>query len=184
MKELWDGRISEWGPDIAFLGLAAPFVSTIEARKSFLNLIQQKESLASCPPAIENGLWAVTGMVGEFSEARPHPETGTIEGHAHGEALFSFVQQSHERDGYDYFDVGANLELPGVPSSFGGVSGGGLWDVHLSMAKSGTISWDGKRYFRGVAFWETEKSGSQRIIRCHGSKSVFEKAWELRGLPQ
>ena len=187
-KELWKGEVSEWGPDIALLKLAPPVIPTITARKSFLNLSRQKEALTSCPPATENGLWAVTGMVGEFSEFQPHPETRTIEGHVHGTAFFSSVQQVHQRDGYDYFDLGANLQLPGVPSSFGGLSGGGLsggglWEIKLSMTNSKEISWDEKRYFRGVAFWQSEVSDDQRMIRCHGPKSIFEKAWESWALP-
>ena len=178
-KELWKGEVSEWGPDIALLKLAPPVIPTITARKSFLNLARQKEALTSCPPATENGLWAVTGMVGEFSEFQTHPETRTIEGHVHGTAFFSSVQQVHQRDGYDYFDFGANLQLPGVPSSFGGVSGGGLWEIKLSMTKFERVSWNERRYFRGVAFWHSEVSDGHRMIRCHGPKSIFENAWEL-----
>ena len=183
-KELWSGKLSEWGPHIALLRLPSPVVLTISAHKSFLNLSLQKESLPSCPPTTENGFWAVTGMVGEFSEVQKHPETRTLEGHIHGEAFFSAVQQTHEHNGYDYFDLGANLKLPGVPSSFCGVSGGGLWDIKLSLTKSNEISWDEKRYFRGVAFWQSESSNDQRMIRCHGPKSIFEKSWELWALPR
>jgi hypothetical protein len=183
-KEVWGGKIQEWGPDIALLKLAPSDVATIKAHKSFLPLAQQKEALAACPPVIENGLWAVTGMVGKFTEVQANTEEKTVVCHIHGEAFISAVQQTHERDGYDYFDIGANFELPGVPSSFVGVSGGGLWEVRLSMAEStGKISWDGKRYFRGVAFWESKKPDGQGIIRCHGPKSIFEKAWDSWGLP-
>lgn len=182
-QELWDGKVSEWGPDIALLKLAPSDVATIKAHKSFLNLAQQKEALAACPPVIEKGLWAVTGMVGEFTEVQPNPEARTVTCHIYGEAFISAVQRTHEHNGYDYFDLGANLQLPGVPSSFVGVSGGGLWQINLSMAKSGTISWDGKRYFRGVAFWESEKTDGHRMIRCHGPKSIFEKAWDSWALP-
>lgn len=185
VKELWNGKISEWGPDLALLRLAPQFGSTVAARKSFMNLIQQKELLASCQPASEKELLAVTGMAGEFSEITSHPEEKTVEVHADGKAFFSLLQQKHQRDGYDYLDLGANLKLSGVPSSFIGVSGGGLWQIKLSMAKSGTISWDGKRYFRGVAFWQSaEDSDGRRIIRCHGPKSIFEKAWESWALPR
>jgi hypothetical protein len=183
-EELWNGQISEWGPDIALLRLATAFVPTITAHKSFLNLARQKESLASCPPVTENGLWAVTGMVGEFSEFQAHPQAKIIEGHVHGSAFITSVQQAHQRGEYDYFDLGANLQLPGAPSSFGGVSGGGLWEVKLSMTKSKEISWNEKRYFRGVAFWQSEVSDDHRMIRCHGPKSIFEKAWESWALPR
>jgi len=184
VEELWSGKLLEWGPDMALLKLPAPVVPTISAHKSFLNLALQKGSLASCPPTTESGLWAVTGMVGEFSEVQKHPETRILEGHVHGEAFFSAVQLTHEHDGYDYFDLGADLKLPGVPSSFSGVSGGGLWDVKLSISKSNKdIRWDGKRYLRGVAFWQSEGSTDRRIIRCHGPKSIYERAWESWSLP-
>jgi hypothetical protein len=178
-KELWKGEISQWGPDNALLKLAPAVISNITARKSFLNLAIQKEAITSYPPPTENGLWAVTGMVGEFSEFQLHPEAKTIEGHIHGTAFFSSVQQVHQQDSYNYYDLGANLQLSGVPSSFGGVSGGGLWEIKLSMTKSEKLSWDEKRYFRGVVFWQSEVSDGHRMIRCHGPKSIFEKAWEL-----
>jgi hypothetical protein len=182
-KEVWGGKIQEWGPDIALLKLAPSDVGTIKAHKSFLNLAQQKEALSECLPVIEKGLWAVTGMVGEFTEVQADTETRTVTCHIHGEAFISAVQRTHELNGYDYFDLGAKLELPGVPSSFVGVSGGGLWQINLSMAQSGTISWDGKRYFRGVAFWESKEPDGQGIIRCHGPKSIFEKPWDSWVLP-
>ena len=74
VKELWGGKISEWGPDIALLRIPPFFVSTIEARKSFLNLAQQKDSFATSQAATKHGLSAVTGMVGEFTEIQANPE--------------------------------------------------------------------------------------------------------------
>ena len=183
-KQLWNRENPEWGPDLALLELARPFVSTIAAHKSFLNLAQQRAMLAVHPPATEKGLWAVTGMVGKFSAVQRLPETRTIEANVQGRAFFSVTHQTYQRDGYDYLDPIAKLELPGVPSSFGGVSGGGLWEVGLSMTKSGTISWDGKPHFRGVAFWQSADSDGSRVIRCHGPRSIFERAWELWELPR
>ena len=184
VKQLRDRKNPEWGPDLALLQLARPDVSTIAAHKSFLNLAQEKATLAVHPSATEKGLWAVTGMVGEFSPVQRFPEVKTIEAIAQARAFFSTVQQTHQRGGYDYLDFGAKLELPGVPSSFGGMSGGGLWEVGLSMAKSGTISWDERQHFRGVAFWQSEPFDGRRVIRCHGPRSIFESAWESWELPR
>jgi hypothetical protein len=183
-KNLWNRENPEWGPDLALLELARPFVSTIAAYKSFLNLAQQRRMLATHPPATEKGLWAVTGMVGQFSEVQRRPEARTIEANVKGRAFFSVVHQTHWRNGYDYLDLSAKLELPDVPSSFGGVSGGGLWEVGLSMTKSGTISWNGRRNFRGVAFWQSPPCDGRRVIRCHGPRSIFERAWVSLALPQ
>jgi hypothetical protein len=182
-QELWGGEISKWGPDIALLNLTPSDVATIKAYKSFLNLARQKDALVEFPPAIEKGLWAVTGMVGEFTEVQASAETRSVATHIQGEAFHSVVHGTYEHDGYDYFDLAANWKLAGVRSSFGGVSGGGLWQIKLSMAESGTISWDGKRYFRGVAFWESKTPNGDGIIRCHGPKSIFQKAWGSWSLP-
>ncbi len=183
-KEIWNRGNPEWGPDLAMMMLSPAFVSRIKAHKSFLNLTQQRATFAGHPPATEKGYWAVTGMVGQFSEVQNHPQARTIVGIAQVRALFSRIHKTHQRDGYDYLDHIAKLELPGVPSSFDGVSGGGLWEVGLSMTKSGKISWDGRRHFRGVAFWQSAESDGYRVIRCHGPRSVFERAWESWALPR
>lgn len=183
VKQVWDRENAEWGPDLALLQLPPSVVSTMKVHKSFLNLTLQKAALGARPVRTEAGLWTITGMVEQFSEVHQHPESSIVEVTAPAKAFFSMIQQTHDRKGYDYFDCGVMVNLPGVPLSFGGVSGGGLWEVGVSMAKSGKISWDGKRYFRGVAFWQSGVSGGRRIVRCHGPRSIFTKAWELWQLP-
>ena len=177
VKSVWSHENPEWGPDLALLELPRPLVSRIGAHKSFLNLRQQRSTLATHPPALGR-CWAVTGMVGQFSEVQSRPQDGIIEANIQARAFFSLIQQTHLREGYDYFDAGAKANLMGVPSSFGGLSGGGLWEIGLSMTKSGAISWDGQRHFRGVAFWQSRLSDGRRMIRCHGPQSVFERAWD------
>lgn len=183
VKLAWDGKISEWGPDLALLELPSSVVPTIEAYKSFLNLVQQKEMLAA--EALSDKVpWVVTGMVGEFSKFAHHSDKRIVTATAEARALFSGLDQISQKNGYDYLDLIADLGLSEVPRSFEGVSGGGLWQIGLYRDKSERIAWDGKRYFRGVAFWQTEVSVGQRRIRCHGPQSVYEKAWGLWKLPK
>jgi hypothetical protein len=182
-KQLWDRRSPEWGPDLALLTLPRPVVSTIAQYKSFLNLALHRSTIAAHPPAVAKGLWAVTGMVGQFSRVQRVPEAHATEATAEARAFFSVMQRTEVRAEYDYLDVSAKLELPGVPSTFGGMSGGGLWEVGLSMSKAGTLSFDGRRHFRGVAFWESGPSDGRCVIRCHGPQSLFERAWVEWGLP-
>ena len=179
-KELWSGE-NEWGPDLALLELPPSSVATIAAYKSFVNLALHRSKLGAHPPTTEKGLWAVTGMVGEFNQVQRGRDVS--EGTAEARAFLSSMCTPQRRNGYDYIDVKAKLNLPGVPSTFRGVSGGGLWDVGLSLTKSGTVCFDGRRYFRGVAFWEIPLSDRQCVIRCHGPRSIFETAWAEWGLP-
>ena len=182
-KLLWNPNGGEWGPDLALLRLPLPSVSTIEARKSFLNLAKQKTTFAaSHAQATEKRFWAVIGMVEQFSEVQPSLESGPTQVDIQMRAFFSIISKTHQRDGYDYFDLSAKLGLPGVPSTFAGVSGGGLWEIRLLIKESGEIVWDEKRHFRGLVFGQTPEANGRRLIRCHGPQSIFERAWESWGL--
>jgi hypothetical protein len=131
---------------------------------------------------MEKALWAVMGVVGQSSQVTPRAETGLVVANIRGEAFFGVTCTADAHGGYDYLTTYAKTTLPGVPSSFGGVSGGGLWQIDLTM-KKGTeaISWE--LHFRGVAFWEEPKPPDQIAIRCHGPRSIFEKAWAEWNLP-
>jgi hypothetical protein len=180
-KMLWNQHRPMWGPDLALLEIPQPYLSTIAARKSFLSLPRQERRLSEYPPKTKKGLWMVMGMVEEFSHVDVYSEITTVNAHIQYRAFFSLVLRAHEHREFDYFDVSAKLALHDVPSSFGGVSGGGLWQVCLSKDISGTISWDGERHFRGVAFWQSAVSDARRVIRCHGPRSIFETAWKEWG---
>ena len=180
-KQLWGTENPEWGPDLALLELPRACVSIIATYKSFLNLALHKSMFDSHPPA-EKAFWAVTRLVGQFSGVEQGSDT--VEGDAQTRTFLGPVCHMHSRGGFDYFEPSAKLGLAGVPASFGGVSGGGLWEIGLSMKDSGTVYFDGRRYFRGVAFWQTAPSDGRRAIRCHGPRSIFEMAWESWDLPK
>ncbi len=180
-KRLVVSEYSEWGPDLALLELPPHMIATIGARKSFLNLAKRRSMLASHPPQMDKALWAVMGLVGQSSEVKPSPEIGVVVANLRAEAFFAVTCNANRRNGYDYLTTYAKTTLPGVPSSFKGVSGGGLWQVTLKI-KAGTIVWPGEHHFRGVAFWQEPEPPDQISIRCHGPRSIFEKAWETWGL--
>jgi hypothetical protein len=176
---------TEWGPDLALLEIPPHFVPTIKGRKSFLNLARRRGMLGTNPPRMEKALWAVMGMVQETSEVRPREESGRVPVNIRGEAFFGVTVIEDNRDGYDYLTTHAKTTLPNVPASFKGVSGGGLWEIGLTMKKAtGEISWDLEHHFRGVAFWEQPKPPDEVAIRCHGPRSIFQNAWAQWGLSE
>jgi hypothetical protein len=175
---------AEWGPDLALLEVPPNLVAAIRARKSFLNLALRRSMLSSHPPQMEKAVWAVIGLVGGSSTVELHDQTGVAIANLRAEAFFAWSCTEDLRDGYDYLSLTARTTLPGVPSSFKGVSGGGLWQIGLKMEKStGAISWEGEHHFRGVAFWEEPRPPDRVAIRCHGPRSIFEKAWAEWRLP-
>ncbi len=183
-RQVWGGKKNQWGPDLAFLELSPKDYSTLSASKSFLNFTKQKAELADNSPETAKRLWVIMGLVAEFSTVDPKPKEGKVSSRPVCRGMFSTIHNTHERNGHDYFDAGVNQGLEGVPTTFGGVSGGGLWQVDLSKNKDGEFYWNEKPHLRGVAFWETEPVNGRRFVRHHGPKSIFETAWKEWGFPE
>lgn len=81
------------------------------------------------------------------------------------------VRLWEDNKGYDYIDV--EVDSAGsdqVPSSFEGVSGGGLWQLVQEPDQESTA------VLIGVPFLQSEPVGTKRIITCHGVCSVYELA--------
>jgi hypothetical protein len=77
--------------------------------------------------------------------------------------------QAHGLAEVDYIDLDIDTAIAGVPADFGGVSGGGLWNVFLYRDGS-TDKW--LRVFVGTAFHQSLPANGHRIIRCHAAQSV------------
>jgi hypothetical protein len=172
----------EWGPDLALLEIPRGLVGAIAARKSFLNLARQRVNHEARPLRIDRALWAIIGLVRESSEVRPRVDSGVVDAELRVSAFFGVACIAEQRNHYDYLSLSGKTTLPGVPSSFDGVSGGGLWQIPLAI-DNGTVILGGARKFCGVAFYQQPQSSEQLAIRCHGPESIFKRAWRLWGLP-
>jgi hypothetical protein len=75
--------------------------------------------------------------------------------HADVQIMGRFVEpQPQDHGEYDYFDFEMDSSSPGMPKSWGGVSGGGLWRVLVYHSpETGKIDW--AQRLKGVAFWES-----------------------------
>ncbi len=177
-------ELGAFGPDLALLELPSISVGRIKAHKTFLNLVQQRQAFLTDPLELDLGIWAVTGMSGAESEINAQPEEKSLIANVQGRASFSGVRTKFKRDDWDYVDVSADLGLVGAPPTFGGVSGGGLWQMPLALSKTNEPSWPGRKGFHGVAYWQTWPEDNHRLIRCHGPESIFQTAWRAWGLPE
>lgn len=182
-KRLTAGSHSRWGPDLALLEIPPNLVGAIRARKSFLNLARRRSMLPSHPPQTEKSLWTVMGLVGQKSSVELVDAGRTAIATVRGEAFFGVTCTAEQRGDFDYLTVYAKTTLRDVPTSFGGISGGGLWQVTLKMKGDSIIS-QGQHHFRGVAFWEEPEPPDHIAIRCHGPHSIFHTAWAKWGLQE
>jgi hypothetical protein len=134
---------NEWGPDIAFLKIPTELVGSIEARRSFYNPAVD-ETVAPNVDRVE--LCVVMGTPHELGVFTPtHADV-----QVNGRFVVDPIPYSQQGE-HDYFDIDIDTSLPGTPKHWGGVSGGGLWLVHVYCECSkDKIEW--ARSLQGVAF--------------------------------
>ncbi len=153
------------GPDLALLRIPSVSAASIQnANGSFYNLdlLRTEE-----PEWAEEETWVLMGA--------PAEHTAIENGHASlaGEAYFCSIDRPPARDGFDYVEADMDIE---TPTSFGGVSGGGLWRIVLARS-AGILRWD--KSLQGVAFYEEALTPETRIVRCHGKRSIVEQLLPL-----
>ena len=81
-----------------------------------------------------------------------------------------------ERGLFDYYDMDAD-ENAQIPTSYAGMSGGGLWQVTVRQTPDGNIV-PGRHLFCGVSFYEGVRSNGIKFMRCHGRRSVYEHCFK------
>ncbi len=166
------------GPDLAVIRLGTKAtVTDITARKTFYKTSHRSEERLR-ESARDDGVFVVCGAAKE-AERLTGSELGFEE--VATESLDTYYGglvppygRRFERDGYDYLELGA--EYKGVddpPSSFRGVSGGGLWRIPVDAVVHDERQYDiSEPILVGVAFYQTEVIGNLRYLRCHAGDAV------------
>lgn len=163
------GETEEAGPDIAFVRLPDANLGTIKAVRSFINL--ELHSGRAKSRARSSGLWCIFG----FPEEKKSIHTGPVSttfcavgqcGVAPAPERFLDVEE------FDYCWISAVYsETNDLPGSYGGVSGGGLWQTEVLEDRGGFRITD--YVLRGVAFYQTPRHEDSRSIKCHGERSIY-----------
>jgi hypothetical protein len=144
------------GPDLAFIVLPGPAVSTIKASKFFFDLTADKQLLLHNPPSLDSGIWFVCGTPAEKTQFE-ESDKGFREAIAFkGFAFATGATKEYVRDDYDFIEVGADYNPNSdIPQSYSGMSGGGLWQVLIRQSAVGML--EPTRYFlSGVVFYQSE----------------------------
>ena len=73
---------------------------------------------------------------------------------------------------YDYVEMPViPIRNPDVPTSFEGMSGGGLWQIPLRRNAQGAIDYD-RPLLSGVIFYQYDEN-PERHLKCHFRRSVY-----------
>ncbi|HET9216647.1 MAG TPA: hypothetical protein VFR18_06695 [Terriglobia bacterium] len=169
------GRDDSEGPDIGAVILAEPVASALRAQKRFFDLGFHRESMLNSPLPDEHGLWVANGFVDELT--RRGPEGGIFHVTFRNQSLMGIVERCPMIGEFDYFNVPVDVEERAtVPGDFGGMSGGGLWQLQIAQSKDGTLS-SRQPKLSGLVFYQLPTTDTQCGLRCHGRRSVYETAY-------
>lgn len=177
--EIARGDIDSKGPDIALIVLPPQVAKSLEARKSFYNLTIRKDDLLANSIEEKQGLWFAQGFVEERTKIdtdirKPATvKSFCIFSAAGGPEVYEVSNE------FDYYKFPIDTELQdSSPKNYGGISGGGLWQVILKENENKGIEID-EVILRGVNFYQFPLVDGKTGLRCHGYKSVYDTAYEV-----
>ncbi len=170
-------------PDIGAIILAPNIAASIQANqanKVFYNLESRRDFLLNAPPPLCNGVWFVNGYIAE----------GTITIHDHDR--YSLIKGFQNLSGqcspnpavvvgnHDYFSFPVGHGGRSIaPNRFGGISGGGLWQIPLILDSNGNLCHKSP-LLSGVVFYEEYDTvdGPAVMCHCHGRLSLYQVVYD------
>lgn len=161
------------GPDLAFIVLTRNDAETIKASTTFFHSIDRDLSERGNNEAIGNtGVWFLCGV--------PEEKTAESGAWSHYQKVYAFqhytfpgIIDSPFTDGeYDFVEMEINYsQYENPPVNFGGMSGGGLWQVTIEQLADGEIK-PLSFHLSGVIFYQSDFIDGKRRIRCHFRNSI------------
>ena len=176
--EIARGTDDSSGPDLGAVVLAPPIASAIAAKKRFYNLAVHRDQMLQNPPDLHDGVWIVHGFIDEGTERSADPG-------ASGLSIIFYslscaggpYEEAVQIGDHDYFAFPVSLAARSVtPRSFGGMSGGGLWQVPLTRDDQGELV-SKTPVLSGVVFYQEPTTDTQCGVKCHGRVSVYQSAF-------
>lgn len=150
----WSGKDGD-APDIAFLKIPAVNGKALEALGAvFYNLAIAREFAVSTQENLMSKCYAVVGVVGEWTSDNSDAKAKKLE----VGGLFGAAKnlKTTNENGAELAEVEVDHdEGPKVPTSYGGVSGGSLWELHVELDKDKKPVKVNTRLY-GVAFRQSE----------------------------
>lgn len=168
------------GPDLALALLPDVDADRIGAGSSvFYNLDQRADAMLRRPPVNDGYGYLICGVIGEWSSAPPEDQGNrwlqAFRSLAWGGPMFDYVEAGAGE--FDYFSLSVDeggRHSHELPSNLKGWSGAGVWRVTATVAGSKpTVQ---QRYLCGISFFEFYTPNGDRAVRCHGFRSIYDRA--------
>jgi hypothetical protein len=172
------GERESEGPDLGAVVLSTPIAAAIIAKKAVYSLDAHRDQALFSPPHIRDGFWFVNGFIDEKTvEEKDKNGYYLVKGFYNWSGAGGPDQVTIVGD-HDYFDFPVSYSGRSVaPKSFGGMSGGGLWQVPLKRGAEGEIVHKSP-ILSGVVFYQEPTTETYCGVKCHGRLSVYQVAFE------
>lgn len=166
------------GPDLSIIVLYSKNLATMKSLKSFWPIDFFRDRRPNEQMLIDYGVCCLVGcpqvLEGESASGRHFEIAKSL----FMIAGFSGISRIWDNGDFDFIEYPVSYdEVSDSPSSFGGVSGGGLWHVILKRSGSNDLEFE-KPFMIGVAYYQTEIRNNIRYIYCNGIKSIYDRAFE------
>lgn len=169
------------GPDLGAVILSPGIVTSVAAIKTFYNLDMQKERMINNPPDLRDGVWVAQGFLEERTVVKPNQD-----GRGFTKSFYNFSGVGGPEVGdqigdFDYFAFPVSHEARQYsPKNWGGMSGGGLWQIILKREGDGLAHLP--PLLSGIIFYQQPTTENECGVRGHGRRSVYEMAYNsIRG---
>lgn len=169
-------RVSDWNgnecdaPDIAFVSIPEIEARDLEAVGAvFYNLGIARDFKPSSPANRMVTCYALVGVVGEWTEEGPAAYTKGKKIEVGGLFGAAKAVRPFKEEGRDLVEVEISYETgPRIPKSYGGVSGGALWELHVEVTSALAIVKTNKT-LHGVAF---RQSGDRLRVTANATPLI------------
>lgn len=172
------GRTNEGpqGPDLGFIELPSEAIASLEARGNiFFNMDLRRDDVIAGRYETKPHLSCIVGAIAEWTMESLGPSTRTKNIGAYN--LLGKVGMPRMHGGLDLVDFEpVYTERDEPPSSFGGVSGGGLWRV-MGVLENGSFD-PVEKVLLGVVFYQSAVVEGKRTLICHGPRSLYHELYE------
>lgn len=177
--EIARGTVDSEGPDLGVVILAPYIATAIAAKKSFYNLDLHRVQQLETPPDRHNGVWLVHGFVDERTVDEPGKDGfSRVKNFYHFSGVGGPDEPPIQVGNYDYYAFPVSYNARSVaPTNFGGISGGGLWQITLIRDPQGDICHK-ELLFSGLVFYQEATTDMYCGVKCHGRLSVYQAAYE------
>jgi len=149
--------------DLAFTYFAPDIAGSVGAQSSFLNIENNRERIENGQSADAKGVDIIFGLVEEYSE-RPVIDNRQIVSPMRA-AIYRGSMESEDRALVRFQTADDSPDI--LPRSFGGLSGSGLWRVHLVEHDGGRVSISEVRLW-GIASYQVDKENNRGEVLGQG----------------